>query len=257
MPRYFLELSYKGTRYIGFQVQENANSVQAEVEKAFEIYFRKRVLMTGSSRTDTGVHALQNYFHFDLDVVIPGKAIYNLNSILPADIVIRNFLEMPSGSHCRFDAISREYRYYLYQEKNPFMDDRAFFYPYKLNLDALSQAAGILLRYSDYAAFSKRNTQAKTSECSIQSSEWVQENGSIVYQVRANRFLRGMVRGLTGTMIQIGRGKTTLEEFESIIQSGDNTRADFAVPARGLFLCRVNFSPGYLPGLTKNGNGEV
>src|ERR1035438_1039152 len=181
MPRYFLEVAYKGTRYSGFQKQDNANSIQEEIEKAFAIYFRKQVEMTGSSRTDTGVHALQNFFHFDFDDVIPQKFLYNINAILPGDIVVKNIHPVKSDIHCRFDATDREYKYHIYKNKNPFLQDRAYYFPYTLNFEKLNKAAKIILGYTDFSSFSKRNTQVKTFECSIKKSEWqIKDRKSVV-----------------------------------------------------------------------------
>ena len=173
--RYFLEVSYKGTNYSGFQSQENANTVQAEVERAFAVLQREGVVMTGSSRTDAGVHALQNYFHFDYDALIHPQFVYKMNAILPADIVVKRLSLVGPERHCRFDAVSREYRYYIYRSKDPFLRDRAFYFPYKLAIDRMQEAASVLMKYRDFTSFSKRNTQVKTFECSIKVSEWVKE----------------------------------------------------------------------------------
>jgi len=242
MPRYFLEVAYKGTKYSGFQIQDNAGSVQAEVEKALEVFFRQKISLTGSSRTDTGVHALQNYFHFDFQHIIDPLKLYNINAILPSDIVLKSILPVGESAHCRFDAISREYRYYVYRRKDPFLDDRAYFFPYKLDKTQLEAAAAIIPGYSDFTSFAKRNTQVKTFICAIRESRWLVENDCLVYQVVANRFLRGMVRGLVGTMLQVGRGKLSLDQFEEILRSRDNRHADFSVPGHGLFLFRVSFT---------------
>jgi len=245
MPRYFLEVAYKGTHYSGFQVQENANSVQEEVEKAFAVYFREHIQMTGSSRTDTGVHALQNFFHFDFGTAIAAGSLYNINSILPGDIVVKRLYLVGPGNHCRFDAISREYHYFVHQQKDPFLRDGAYYYPYTLDMKKLQDAAAIVLGQLDFTSFSKRNTQTKTFLCTIMESKWVVQNDCCVYHVKANRFLRGMVRGLVGTMLQVGRNKINLVEFTDIIRSKDCTRADFSVPAHGLFLANVNY-PGHM-----------
>ena len=240
MLRYFIEVSYKGTNYSGFQAQHNANSVQAEIEKALQVYFKQKFLLTGSSRTDAGVHALQNFFHFDSATKINDE-VYNLNAILPPDIVIRNIYPVNENAHCRFDAQSREYRYYIYRDKNPFLQDRAYYYPYTLNVDILQQAAKEILDHTDFTSFSKRNTQVKSFICTIYESEWLLQADCLVYKVKANRFLRGMVKGLVGTMLQVGREKLSVDEFRNIIVLKDCTRADFSVPSHGLFLCNVNF----------------
>ncbi len=246
MPRYFLELSYKGTAYSGFQTQDNANTIQAEIEKAFTILQKDKVSFTGSSRTDAGVHAQQNFFHFDYDGIIHPQFLYKVNAILPEDIVVQGVKPVKDDAHCRFDAISREYKYFIYRKKNPFLQDRAFFYPYKLDTEKLQQASVIIKEYNDFTSFSKRNTQVKTFRCEILESQWIQDDECLVYNVKGNRFLRGMVRALTATMLKVGRGKLSLDEFRAIIEAKDCTRASFAVPAHGLFLVSVNYpqNPG-------------
>jgi tRNA pseudouridine38-40 synthase len=245
MPRYFLELSYKGTNYSGFQIQFNSVTVQGEVEKAMAVYFRKEINLTGSSRTDAGVHAIRNYFHFDHDQPIPEQFLYNINSILPADITIKKVINVGQDAHCRFDAVSREYTYYIYSQKNPFLNDRAWFYPYPLETDILEAAARVVCEYSDFTSFSKRKTQVKTFKCSILESEWKTNKDGLVYHIRANRFLRGMVRGLVGTMLLAGRKKISLSEFRAVIESKNSFLADFTTPAHGLFLEGVEFPEGY------------
>ncbi|GGB01715.1 tRNA pseudouridine(38-40) synthase TruA [Puia dinghuensis] len=241
MPRYFLELSYKGNNYSGFQIQDNANSIQQEVEKALAIFFRQRFDLTSSSRTDAGVHALQNFFHFDYEEIIDPRVLYNINAILPPDIVLKNLYPVAADAHCRFDATSREYRYYLYRVKNPFLADRAWFYPYTLDREKLDAAARIIPAHHDFTTFSKRNTQVKTFLCTIYDSVWEEDGQCLVYRVRANRFLRGMVRGLVSTMVQVGRGKLSLEELDAILGERNNQLADFTAPGHGLFLHQVTF----------------
>ena len=243
--RYFLEVSYKGTNYSGFQSQINANTIQTEVEKALQILLKKRIELTGSSRTDAGVHANQNFFHFDIETGLSPRLLYNLNAILPADIAAKNLLKVKDDSHCRFDAISREYKYFIYNNKNPFLTDKAFYFPYSLDLESMQVAAKIIKKYSDFTSFSKRNTQVKTFECDIKESEWVVEDECIVYKVVANRFLRGMVRALTATMLKLGRKKMDLDSFKKIIESKDCTLANFAVPSHGLFLIEVAYPQNY------------
>ncbi len=245
MSRYFLELSYKGTAYSGFQIQANAGSVQQEIEKAFAVFFRKEVLMTGASRTDTGVHARQNYFHFDFEDRMEVEVVYRLNAILPGDISIQGIYLVPEDAHCRFDAESREYRYYIYNRKDPFLADRAYFYPYPLDWEHLAAAAEKLKEFSDFTSFSKRNTQVKHFRCSIFESHWVREAGQSYYRIRANRFLRGMVRGLTGTMLLVGRGHISAEQFVQILEGKDASKVNFNVPAKGLFLERVRYPEHY------------
>ena len=249
MPRYFLELQYKGTRYSGFQEQRNANTVQAEVENAFTTVTRLGVRMTGSSRTDAGVHARQNYFHFDMEKPVAEwdsmkdipTLLYKMNAVLPDDIMVKGMEEVKEDAHCRFDAVAREYRYYIYREKDPFLKDRAYYFPYKLDIELMQRAAGVLKEYEDFTSFSKRNTQVKSFRCKIEVSEWYTEGNMLVFHIRANRFLRGMVRALTATMLKLGRGKLSEADFRAIIEAKDCTRASFAVPPQGLFLEKVVF----------------
>jgi tRNA pseudouridine38-40 synthase len=240
MPRYFIEVSYKGTNYSGFQKQQNANSVQAELEKALEIFYRQKFELTGSSRTDAGVHALQNFFHFDINTIIDDGS-YNLNAILPDDIVAKRIFRVADDAHCRFDALSRQYHYYIYQDKNPFLQGRAYYVPYSVDMDLLQAAAGEIKKHTDFTSFSKRNTQVKTFKCSIYQSEWIKQDDCLVYIVKANRFLRGMVKGMVGTMLLAGKKKISLEEFSAIITAKDCTKADFSVSADGLFLVNVAY----------------
>ncbi len=240
MWRYFLEVAYKGTQYSGFQKQDNAITVQSEIEKALLVLYKKSIELTTSSRTDAGVHALQNFFHFDADIVIDNRqTLYQLNSILPDDIVIKNIVEVNGDAHCRFDALSRSYEYHIYQKKNPFLRDRAFYYPYSLNIDALNEAAKQLFVFTDFTSFSKRNTQVKTFLCEIKKAEWKQVNDEFIFYITANRFLRGMVRGLTGTMLKVGRTTISLDDFKNIIEAKDCRKADFSAPPQGLFLTDI------------------
>ncbi len=205
------------------------------------IFFRCPVELTGSSRTDSGVHALQNFFHFDYQEVIDRQVLYNLNALLPPDIAIRNLYPVAPEAHCRFDAISREYRYYIYREKNPFLADRAYFFPYTLDKELMSAAAALIPEFRDFTSFAKRNTQVQTFLCTVGESGWLEEEGCLVYRVKANRFLRGMVRGLVGTLLQVGRGKISVDDFAGILRNKDNRLADFSAPGHGLLLFRVYF----------------
>ena len=247
MARYFLEVAYKGTAYAGFQIQDNANTIQAEVEKGLLVYFRVPVTLTGSSRTDAGVHALQNFFHFDAQFQIEAtaitKAIYHLNAILPFDIVIKDIREVKDGAHCRFDAVSRSYVYSIYNHKNPFLFDNSYYYPYPLNLAALQEAALLLLTHTEYKSFAKKNTQVFTYKCIIKESNWILEDDVLVYNVTGNRFLRGMVRGLVGTMLLVGKGKYSIADFKCILESDNSGKTDFSAPAKGLTLVNVKFPP--------------
>jgi tRNA pseudouridine38-40 synthase len=258
MPRYFLKVGYKGARYSGSQVQENARTVQWELERAFSTFLKIPLGLTGSSRTDAGVNAMENFYHFDLDTVLlspahawlkpdgPVRSLYNLNAILPQDIVIHGVYEVASDAHCRFDALAREYHYFVYRLKDPFQDDRAYYFPYQLDGDKMKEAASILLNHQDFSTFSKRGTQNKTTLCQLEHSFWEMEGDTWRYSVKANRFLRGMVRGLVGTMLQVGRGKLSISDFEAAIVAKDPRLADFSVPGQGLFLMRVYYPESIL-----------
>ena len=242
MPRFFLEVSYKGTAYSGFQKQENAVTIQSEVENALFVLYRQSIELTTSSRTDAGVHALQNFFHFDADIIIDEKrTLYRLNAILSKAIVVKKIVQMHDDAHSRFDAVSRSYEYRIHQKKSPFLIDRSFYYPYQLNLEALNEAASLLSSFHDYTSFSKRNTQVKTFLCDIYNAEWKWVNDELIFFVTANRFLRGMVRGLTGTMFKVGRGILSVDDFANIIEAKDCRKADFSVPPHGLFLMQVSY----------------
>ncbi len=261
MHRYFIEVAYKGTNYAGFQIQRNANSIQGEIERVLMIFFKQPFNLTGASRTDAGVHALQNYFHFDVEHslqltnsiiktefrnVSPAKknlegALYSLNALLPRDIVIKKIFEVKEDAHCRFDAIEREYKYFIYQNKNPFFQDRAYYYPFKIDLDKLNIAANAITKYEDFTSFCKRHTQVKNFLCTISVSKWFVKDELITYQVTANRFLRGMVRGIVGTMLKVATGKISIEQFKNIVQNKDCRQADFSVPAHGLFLISIKY----------------
>ncbi|AYD46355.1 tRNA pseudouridine(38-40) synthase TruA [Arachidicoccus soli] len=241
MPRYFLELSYKGTAYKGFQFQPNVPTIQGEVENAFLTILKQQIKFTTSSRTDAGVHARQNFFHFDMETHLSSGILYNLNALLPPDISLKNLFEVSSEQHSRFHATSRVYRYYIYRNKNPFLVDRAWYYPFNLDKDKLQQAADLLLRHTDFTSFSKRNTQTHSFICDIQNSCWYTEGDCLIYQVEANRFLRGMVRALVGTMLKVGRSLISLTDFEEIIKRKDCSFADFSTPSQGLFLEAVRF----------------
>lgn len=244
--RYFIEVAYRGTKFNGFQVQDNAQTVQSAIDHALSTLMREAIETTGSSRTDAGVHALQNFLHFDLEKPLHPQFIYKVNAILPPDILLRHVYGVADDAHSRFAALSRSYEYTIYMQKDPFLQDRGYFFPYKLDVDLLQEAAGILKEYQDFMTFSKRNTQVKTYICNIMESRWSADSARIVYNVTANRFLRGMVRGLVGTMLRVGRGKLSMQGFRDAIESRNCVNADFAVPPQGLFLMQVSYPEGLL-----------
>lgn len=239
MQRYFLEVAYKGTHYSGFQIQENANTIQAEIEKAFHTIHRRPVSLTGSSRTDAGVHALQNFFHFDEDQPLHPQFLYKVNAILPADIVVKNLYPVKKTAHSRFDATSRSYEYRLNRTKNPFLQETALFYPYNLDINLLHTTADIIKEQTNFFAFSKTNTQVKNFICTIYKSEWIEMDDLLLYRIEGNRFLRGMVRLLTASQLKVARGKLDLTAFRNLFLG--QAKCGFSVPSTGLFLERVKY----------------
>lgn len=245
MSRYFIEVAYKGTKYSGFQVQENANTIQAEIEKAFRILHRNTVDLTGSSRTDAGVHALQNFFHFDYTEEVHPQFIYKMNSLIPQDIVIKKIIQMPISAHSRFDATSREYIYCIHRFKDPFLHNTSLYFPYKLDMDLMNRASDYLKQQSNFFAFSKTNTQVKNFSCRVIHSRWIIKENILTYNIEANRFLRGMVRAITATLLKVGRHKLSIVEFEKLFM--EEKKAGYSVPAHGLILTKVNYPENYFP----------
>ena len=241
MPRYFLSIKYKGKRYAGFQIQENAATIQGHVERAMLTYLREKINLTGSSRTDAGVHANKNFFHFNTDKILSAEFVYHVNAILPYDIALLGVYSVPDSSHSRFDAIARAYSYEIHCSKDPFLEDRAWFYPFPMDEQLLNAAAKELLGTHDFTSFAKRRTQVYTHICTINKCSWMKTETGWAFEIEGNRFLRGMVRALVGTMVKVGRGKLGVNEFVDVLMSKDSTRADFSAPAHGLFLNEVIF----------------
>jgi len=239
--RYFLEIAYKGTAFHGWQVQANAYTVQEEIENALKKLFPEPVEITGSGRTDTGVHALQQFAHLDVDKEITADTLYKLNCMVSKDIVIKNAFRVRDDANARFDAVSRTYEYHICTEKDPFTHGIALFNPKPLTLDLMNQAAEVLLRHTDYQSFSKVHTDTPHFLCNIIYAKWHQQGNRIVFTIEANRFLRGMVRSIVGTLMEVGKEKLTIAGFEQIILSKDRKAAGAAVLPDGLFLTRVKY----------------
>lgn len=245
--RYFLNISYDGTAFHGSQLQGDTPTVQWALNNALSILLRRPVLTFGASRTDEGVHALGNCYHFDEDQELHAQFKYKLNAILPHTISVNKiYTTTKEEANARFDAVSRRYRYRIYQHKDPFLHSRALFYPFKMDTMLLQQTAAALKAYNNFETFSKRNTQTFTFLCTIFESYWEVVQDELHYVVEANRFLRGMVRGMVGTQLQVARGKHSLNDFRKIIEARDCTGADFSVTGHGLYLESVNYPEGYL-----------
>ena len=243
MQRYFLELSFDGTAYHGWQVQSNANAVQGEVNKALSTILRTDCFVTGAGRTDTGVHALQMFCHFDAELndFDANKLIHQLNSILPLDISVKALIRVSAKANSRFDARSRTYCYKIVQEKDPFLINKAWFYPFPLDLDLMNKACEVLITYRNFASFSKTGSEVKTDICDLMEASWTKQEGIVLFNIRADRFLRNMVRAIVGTMVEIGSGKMDLTEFKNVIESSDRSKAGFSVPAGGLYLKSITY----------------
>jgi tRNA pseudouridine38-40 synthase len=247
MPRYFIEVMYDGTAYHGSQIQGEQKTVQLDLNNALSTLLRRKIDTLGASRTDEGVHALCNFYHFDGAEILNAKTLYSLNSLLPATLAVKNiYTSSNPTANARFDASDRHYRYRIYTQKNPFLHNRALLYPYVLDKNLLHQTAALLKEYTDFETFSKRNTQSKTFKCTLYKSEWQEIGDELHYVVWGNRFLRGMVRGLVGTQLRVARGKYSMAEFKKIIESKDCSKADFSVAGHGLYLEQITYPEGLL-----------
>ena len=242
--RYFAELSYKGTAYCGWQRQPNAPSVQQTIEEALSTLLRENVEVVGAGRTDTGVHAAFYVAHFDTSKPIanPESFAYHLNALLPEDVAFKRIYAVGGEAHARFDALEREYRYYIEPRKNPFTRATSWQLTTPLNVEAMNRAAQVLLSTEDFTTFAKLGSNNTNNICHIYRAEWVEiECGMLVFIFRANRFLRNMVRAVVGTLVDVGRGKITPEEFADIVASRDLSRSSSSAPATGLFLTDVAY----------------
>lgn len=241
--RYFLKLSFNGKNYHGWQVQLNAHSVQAEVDKALSILLKENINTLGCGRTDTGVHAKIFYAHFDcISEITQHDFVHHLNCLMPLDIAIQKLIKVDDHSHARFDATSRTYEYFLYHHKNPFLNESATFFPYTLDLDKMNNACNILKEYTDFSCFSKSRTQTKTNDCKIAEAFWRTEEDQTVFRITADRFLRNMVRAIVGTMTELGENKIGEKKFREIIEGKSRSDAGFSVPAKGLYLVGVDYA---------------
>ncbi len=240
--KYFLELSYDGTSYHGWQRQPNAVSVQEVLENSLSTVLRTKTEIVGAGRTDAGVHAKQIMAHFDYkDVLELDQLTYKLNAILPPEIAIQNVCKVREDAHARFDAISRSYEYHIIFVKDPFSINKAYYLKKKLDVDLMNEAAKLLLNYTNFKCFSKSKTDVKTYNCIITKAVWEQHRDRLVFMISANRFLRNMVRAIVGTLIEIGEHKLNTEDLVTIIKSEDRSRAGYSVPACGLYLTAVHY----------------
>lgn len=244
--RYFIKLSYAGTAYHGWQVQENTpRTVQQELNEKLSMILREPVEVTGCGRTDTGVHAREFFAHFDAtqaDMHANAEHwIYKLNSVLPPDIAVQGILLVKEDAHARFDAVSRTYEYLITRHKDPFLQGWAWQFWKKLDVQAMNKAAAVLFEYTDFSAFSKSHTQVKTNNCTMMQARWEERGDVLVFTIQANRFLRNMVRAIVGTLIEVGLGKMSIEQLREIIEGKDRSDAGASVPACGLYLVKIKY----------------
>jgi tRNA pseudouridine38-40 synthase len=241
--RYFLEVSYRGTNYHGWQIQNNALSVQQVLEEKLSVLLKSETETIASGRTDTGVHGRQQFVHFDTSGELPPNFLYRLNCILPRDISANSLVPVLPDAHARFDAISREYEYHITTVKNPFLQGLAWEFGKPLDFDLMNKAAEKLLHYDDFECFSKVHTDVATFLCKIEKAEFTKKGTDVIFTIRANRFLRGMVRAIVGTLTDVGLGKLQPDQFESIICSKNRKNAGAQAPPEGLFLTKIAYPP--------------
>ena len=257
--RYFIRLRYKGTAYHGWQVQNNAHSVQEAVNKALSQALREPIETLGCGRTDTGVHAQDFYAHFDTQTPIADlQAVLNrVTSMKLPGIQFCSLHPVSDTAHARFDAIQRKYEYRIMRERNPFLDDLAFYYFARIDVEAMNAAAKHLLGKQDFGAFSKVHTQVFTNICTITEAQWEEKNGLLIFSISADRFLRNMVRAIVGTLLEVGLGKRKIEDIPALIASQNRSEAGMSVPACGLFLTEVHYPENVLTLNNSAGNNSA
>lgn len=250
IQRYFIRLSYNGTAYHGWQIQENTfSTVQQVINEMLSRLLNEPVFVTGCGRTDTGVHAEEYYAHFDCTKDLmqeKTKWIFKFNHALPSDIAIQKIIPVADNANARFDAISRTYQYHIHFKKDPFLENRSYFMYFDLDVNKMNEAARSLFNYTDFSSFAKSNTQNFTNNCKIYKAEWEKGNDKLIFTISADRFLRNMVRAIVGTLINVGKGKISVDEFRAIIEEKNRSSAGLSVPACGLYLTNVTYPKNYL-----------
>jgi len=244
VQRYFLQLSYKGSRYFGWQRQPNAISVQDVIEKTLSTVLREDIAVVGAGRTDTGVHASFYVLHFDVsnEIQEPEKLVYHLNRFLPGDIAIQKIKKVNNDFHARFSAASRTYKYFISTVKDPFNTETCYQFTIPLDVEKMNEAAKTLFEYTDFTSFAKLHTDVKTNNCKIFQAEWERNDNQLVFTIKADRFLRNMVRAIVGTLLEIGKGKITGDDFRSIIEMKNRGAAGTSAPPQGLFLVDIGYN---------------
>lgn len=241
--RYFITFSYDGTAYHGWQIQPHSVSVQEELQKALSTLLRKPMEVVGAGRTDTGVHARKMIAHFDSDEELEcSQLVYKLNKLLPRDIAVQQVERVEEDMHARFSAKSRTYHYYVHLDKDPFLRSYSWQVYGNPDFELMNQAAVVLMEYTDFTSFSKVNTDTKTNDCTITEAHWDRVGeGQWRFTITANRFLRNMVRAIVGTLMEVGRGRMTIEQLRNVVDAKDRCRAGDSVPGNALFLVDVKY----------------
>jgi tRNA pseudouridine38-40 synthase len=240
--RYFIELSYNGKKYHGWQIQPDAVSVQEKLNAAISTILQDKIEVVGAGRTDTGVHAAQMFAHFNTQKEIEPTVVHKLNSILPNDITVSRVFSVEEEKHARFHAESRSYEYRIWLGRNPFLLDFSWqIHSQKLDIAKMNEAASMLLGYEDFQTFSKVKTAVYTFNCDVTEAFWKQEGSLLTFHISANRFLRNMVRAIVGTLVDVGLGKISTNDFRKIIESKSRSNAGLSVPAKGLFLTHIKY----------------
>lgn len=240
--RYFITLSYDGARYHGWQVQPNGISVEGEMERCLSVLLRQSIDITGAGRTDAGVNASMMVAHFDYPHTLDCQQLcYRLNRILPQDIAVESVKPVSDTLHARFSALSRTYHYNIHLSKNPFARRYSLEVHYPLDFKKMNEAASHLLTVSDFKSFCKTHTDVKTTICHVTKAEWKQTEMGWTFEITANRFLRNMVRAVVGTLMDVGRGRITLSDFDDIVREGNRSSAGESMPAQALFLTDIKY----------------
>jgi len=240
--RYFIEISYNGANYSGWQSQTNAPSVQETLQSTARKIFKQEIEIVGSSRTDAGVHALKQIAQMDFEPTEDlNQCVFRWNMALPDDIAVRQIREVKPETQCRYDAIFRTYQYVITRKKDPFYEGRSLFWYGALDLELMQECCQQILDAHDFQAFSKVHTAVNHFECDILEANWQTDGHLLLFNIKANRFLRGMVRALVGTMMEVGKGKKTVEEFVAVLNGKDRKKAGENAPACGLYLLEVGY----------------
>ncbi len=247
--RYFLELSYRGTNYSGWQTQHGKPTIQSVVEKNISTFLNEKIEVIGCGRTDTGVHASQFFLHFDIEKNLPESFLHRLNRMLPDDIAFHRIIPVDAKAHSRYQADSRTYQYHIHFKKNPFLAISSYYFPFqKLDLEVIKKATALLKDYKDFDPLCKTGSNINHTLCDVFEAKWVEKNRTQwIFEITANRFLRGMVRRIVGVMLAIGSGKMTIDEFKQVMKNKKQFRVALSAPPQGLFLTAVRYPYGLAP----------